>query len=44
MLANWWVDLVLVLLVGRPMSRSVLIGGCWLRMNIGNLSADGRTS
>ena len=41
MLANWWVDLVLVLLVGRAMLRGIfladylLVGGamfllCWL--------------
>ena len=37
----WWVELGLILLVGRAVSRGVFIGGCELSMTLGTLSADG---
>ena len=39
--AYWWVELGLVPLVGRAVSRGVFIGGCELSMALGTLSADG---
>ena len=40
-LAHWWVELGLVPLVGRAMSRGVFIGGCELSVALSTLSADG---
>ena len=39
--AHWWVELGLVLLLGRTMSRSVLRGCFELSTALGTLSADG---
>ena len=39
--AHWCVELGLVPLVGRAMSRDVFSGGCGLRKTLGSLSADG---
>lgn len=41
MTAPWWAEPGVVPLVGKAMSSHVFIGGCWLRMNSGSLSADG---
>ena len=38
---HWWMELDLVPLVGRVMSKSVSRGGCQLSMTLGSLSADG---
>ena len=38
--ALWWVELGLVPLVDRAMSRSVFWGGCELSTTLGSLSAD----
>ena len=40
-LAHWWVELCLVPLVGRPMSRGMFWGVCELSMTLGSLSAGG---
>ena len=40
--AFWWVQLDLVLLMGRAVSGGVLCGVWELSMNLGSLSADGR--
>ena len=39
--AHWWVELDLVPLMGRVVSRSVFRGGCELSMTLGSLSVDG---
>ena len=39
--AHWWVELGLIPLVGRAVSRGVLRAGSGFRMTLGNLSADG---
>ena len=39
--AHWWVELGLVPLVDRAMSRGVFRGSCGLRKTLGSLSADG---
>ena len=39
--AHWWVELGLVPLVSRAMSRGMFRGGCELRTTLGSLSADG---
>ena len=39
--AHWWVELGLVPLVGRVVSRGVFIGGCLLRTTLSSLSAAG---
>lgn len=41
MLALWWVELGLVLLMCRAFSRDLFRGGCELSMSSGSLSADG---
>ena len=38
---HWCLELGLIPLVGRVMSRRVFIGGSWLRMTLGSLSVDG---
>ena len=40
--AHWWVELGIVILVGRAMSRDVFIGGCGLMKTLSSLSAVGR--
>lgn len=39
--AHWWVELGLVHLVGKAVSRDIIRGGCMLRTPLGSLSADG---
>lgn len=39
--AHWWVELSLVLLVDRAVSKGVSIGSCGLRMTLGIVSAGG---
>ena len=39
-----WLELGLVLLMGSAVSKSVLIGGCGVRLALGTLSADGWVS
>ena len=39
--AHWWVELGLVPLVGRAMSRGMFRGSLELRKTLGSLSADG---
>ena len=39
--AHWWVELGLVPLMGRAMSRGLFRGGCALWTSLGRLSADG---
>lgn len=39
--AHWWVELSLVPLVDRAMSRSMSRGSCGLRKSLGSLSSDG---
>ena len=39
--AHWWVELGLVPVVDRAMSRCVFRGGCELSTTLGTLSADG---
>ena len=39
--SQWWVELGLVPLMGRAMSRGVFRVGCGLRGTLGSLSADG---
>ena len=38
----WWVELDLVLLIGRATSEGVFFGVCELSMILGSPSADGR--
>ena len=39
--AHWWVELGLVPLMGRAMSRGVFSGDCELSATLGSLTADG---
>ena len=39
--AHWWVELGLVLLVGRAVSKGVSVGSCGLGMTLGIVSAGG---
>ena len=39
--ALWWVELSLIPLMGRTMSRAVFCGGCGLRKTLGSLSSNG---
>ena len=39
-----WLELGLVLLMGSAVSKSVLLGGCGVRLALGTLSADGWVS
>ena len=41
--ALWWVQLGLVPLVGRTVSRGMFIGSCGFRLTLYSLSADGGT-
>ena len=42
-IAHWWVELRVVPLVGRALSRDVFRGSCELSTTLGSLSADGGT-